>query len=61
MKTTNEFTEYNLQDELVAALTNHGFKEASEIQNLTIPPILEKKDIKVIMVRITTIFCFILL
>ena len=45
MKTTNEFTEYNLQDELVAALTNHGFKEASEIQNLTIPPILEKKDI----------------
>jgi superfamily II DNA/RNA helicase len=45
MKTTKEFTQYNLQDELVAALTNHGFKEASEIQDLTIPPILEKKDI----------------
>jgi superfamily II DNA/RNA helicase len=45
MKTTKEFTEYNLQDELIAALTNHGFNQASEIQDLTIPPILERKDI----------------
>ncbi|PIK13681.1 DEAD/DEAH box helicase [Halobacteriovorax sp. JY17] len=45
MKTTKEFTEYNLQPELITALHAHGFKEASEIQDLTITPILEKKDI----------------
>ncbi|CBW25853.1 putative ATP-dependent RNA helicase [Halobacteriovorax marinus SJ] len=45
MKTTKEFVEYNLQPELIKALNSHGFKEASEIQDLTIKPILEKKDI----------------
>lgn len=45
MKTTREFVEYKLQPELINALHAHGFKEASEIQDLTINPILEKKDI----------------
>ncbi len=40
-----EFVEYNLQPELIEALTNHGFKHASEIQDLTFGPILDKKDI----------------
>ncbi|WP_372651603.1 DEAD/DEAH box helicase [Halobacteriovorax sp.] len=45
MKTTREFVEYNLQPELITALNAHGFKQASEIQDLTIKSILEKKDI----------------
>ena len=45
MKTTKEFVEFNLQPELINALHAHGFKQASEIQDMTIGPILEKKDI----------------
>jgi len=45
METTKAFTEFELKDELVKALENIGFKNASPVQELTITPILEGKDI----------------
>lgn len=45
METTKEFTQYQLSDKLVEGLNNIGFSKASEIQNLTIDPILSGKDI----------------
>lgn len=45
METTTVFTDFGLQDDLVNALQNIGFENASPVQELTIKPILEGKDI----------------
>lgn len=45
METTTAFTDFKLTDELVQALDKIGFKNASPVQELTINPILEGKDI----------------
>lgn len=45
METTTAFTDFKLTEELVSALDSIGFKNASPVQELTIGPILEGKDI----------------
>lgn len=45
METTVSFSEFNLNDALINSLDQVGFKNASPIQELTLKPILEGKDI----------------
>ncbi len=45
METTTSFKEFNLNDALLTSLDTIGFQMASPIQELTIGPILEGKDI----------------
>jgi len=45
MITETSFNDFNLDPKLLAALTGVGFENASPIQEMTIPPILEGKDI----------------
>lgn len=45
METTVSFSEFNLNDALINSLNQVGFKNASPIQELTLKPILEGKDI----------------
>ena len=45
MNTNTLFTEFSLHDTLVQSLNTIGFENASEIQKLTIEPILSGKDI----------------
>ncbi len=45
METTVSFSEFNLNDALISSLDQVGFKNASPIQEMTLKPILEGKDI----------------
>jgi ATP-dependent RNA helicase RhlE len=45
METTRSFTEFNLHPDLLNALTSMGFEKASPVQDMTIPVILEGKDL----------------
>ncbi len=45
METTRHFTEFNLDPRLLKALEDIGFTQASPVQDMTIPAILENKDI----------------
>lgn len=45
METTRSFREFNLRSELLEALDSIGFEKASPVQDMTIPAILEGKDI----------------
>jgi superfamily II DNA/RNA helicase len=45
IETTKNFSQFGLNDKLITALNSMGFTEASEIQAMTIEPILEGKDI----------------
>jgi ATP-dependent RNA helicase RhlE len=45
METTRSFTEFNLHPDLIGALHSIGFEKASPVQDMTIPAILEGRDI----------------
>ncbi|MDC1175180.1 DEAD/DEAH box helicase [Bacteriovoracaceae bacterium] len=45
METTKSFAEFKLSPELIEGLKEIGFENASEIQNMTMTPILDGKDI----------------
>ncbi len=45
MDTTTSFKDFGLKENLLHSLTTNGFENASPIQEMTIPPILEGKDI----------------
>ena len=45
MKKTNSFEELNISEDILKSLKNMGFKSPSKVQEDTIPPALEGKDI----------------